>query len=682
MVEQNAGQEGTYRRPLKMQRGVTQLLFSYLPDRTMDWEDGAAIVQLSGVRLEEVWDDARAKMVLEEVKEFLRRWKRRQGQRTNIDRQFEDLCQGREGFFTVGSPESITANYLPTLLFCRKCSRIHSNKSARSKNAGLLCRRCRQPTLRQFGIIFVHGCGALVAVDDFIPIVSNKDGIHTETQRPLRCQKCGAKSDLALKAPPRSERIKNIEIVCLSCNEVYLDQFAVRCHRCFREYQRTHQNTGSSNDDDSITLITRIKMRATSYRASDAYYPLSLTLLRLDLPEIEHGYDPDINLLRQLLPGSVTAKSRLGFNDSVDTLTEKLRMAAKAGNTQEVARLGGEIQKLAGSHKQSSSESDGNQTNYALLRNDEEWQAELQRVVIESIAFRRTVHTVEAAEVLRQNPNNGQQYIAYQLETLRQLGVKEMLAVEDLPVIVTTFGYTRRSSEPTFEEDRKQMPTRVCAFPPLNEWGLRLVSRLHLKGTIPVLAREGRHEGLFLSLDPERILRWLEVNKAPLPLPGAPPIIRIMHALEPVDRYYDNVERECPVRRYVFGLLHSLSHLVMRVAGRYAGLERTSLSEYLFLPLLGCVVFDNSGSFQLGGLKLLMRDHLLEFLKALDDEAVKCLYDTACIDHKGACHGCIHAPEISCRYFNHGLSRAYLVGGHAPWADVASNKWITGYWEL
>jgi hypothetical protein len=89
----------------------------------------------------------------------------------------------------------------------------------------------------------------------------------------------------------------------------------------------------------------------------------------------------------------------------------------------------------------------------------------------------------------------------------------------------------------------------------------------------------------------------------------------------------------------------------MRVAGRYAGLERTSLSEYLFLPLLGCVVFDNSGSFQLGGLKLLMRDHLLEFLKALGDEAIKCLYDTACNDHKGACHGCIHAPEISCRYF-------------------------------
>src|SRR5262249_38900372 len=151
---------------------------------------------------------------------------------------------------------------------------------------------------------------------------------------------------------------------------------------------------------------------------------------------------------------------------------------------------------------------------------------------------RRTVHTVEVAEVLRQNPSNGQQYIAYQLDTVGQLGIKEMLAVEDMPVNVNTFGFTRTSSETNFKKDPKEMPTRVCAFPPLNEWGLRLVSRLHLKGTIPVLAREGRHEGLFLSLDPERILRWLEANNVPLPLLGAPPIIRIMHALEPVDRYY------------------------------------------------------------------------------------------------------------------------------------------------
>jgi hypothetical protein len=110
-------------------------------------------------------------------------------------------------------------------------------------------------------------------------------------------------------------------------------------------------------------------------------------------------------------------------------------------------------------------------------------------------------------------------------------------------------------------------------------------------------------------------------------------------------------------------------------------MERTSLSEYVFLPLLGSVVYDNASDFQLGGLSTLARDHLAAFLTAVSEEASRCLYDPDCIDRRGACHGCIHSPEICCRVFNHGLSRAFLLGGHAPWADIASTERLVGYWE-
>jgi hypothetical protein len=672
-------QTAQYRRPLSMQRGLTQLLFSYLPDRTVDWEDGAAIIKLDGVRLDSVWEGQRAATVLDEIDDYLGRWRRRGG---SMDQHFEDLRLGRKFLFTVGAPESVRARYLPTILVCRKCSRIHFRKPgelARADGSGWRCRRCHAATLRQFGIVFVHGCGALVAVEEFIPIASDRGGTLAENRKPLRCLRCGENSDLALKTPPRSERIKNISIVCLHCGEVYLDKFTAQCHACLRELLRARRD--GADDHPGITAITRIKMRATSYRASEAYYPVTLTMMRLDLPEVVHAYDPEIKMLRQLLPDAGTG-SPASFSDAVAALTEQMRAAAGEGRHAEVARLTSQLQELVRSQSKPQPLPAAGQAWYALVRDDEEWQAELERGVKESIALRHTVRTVEVTEVLRQNPKNGSSHIEHQLQLQRQLGIREMLVVEDLPVIVASFGYTRRSSEPTFEEDRKQMPTRVRAFPRLDEAGLRLVGQPQLKGTIPVLAREGRHEGLFLSLEPELVVGWLERNQVQLPLPGAPPVVRVLHALEKVDRFYDNVERECPVRRLVFGLVHSLSHLVMRVAGRYAGLERTSLSEYLFLPLLGCVVFDNSGSFQLGGLRLLVRDHLLAFLRALEDEAVSCLYDTACIDHKGACHGCVHAPEISCRYFNHGLSRAYLTGGHAPWADVADERQVRGYWEV
>ena len=106
------------------------------------------------------------------------------------------------------------------------------------------------------------------------------------------------------------------------------------------------------------------------------------------------------------------------------------------------------------------------------------------------------------------------------------------------------------------------------------------------------------------------------------------------------------------------------------------------MSEYLFIPLLGTVIFDSSGVFQLGGIETLVRDHLSAFLEQLPMEAVACIYDSDCIDGRGACHGCVHSPEIACRVFNHGLSRAFLMGGHVPWVDGSVDQRLVGYWQM
>jgi len=264
--------------------------------------------------------------------------------------------------------------------------------------------------------------------------------------------------------------------------------------------------------------------------------------------------------------------------------------------------------------------------------------------------------------------------------TLDALGIAELLYVEDLPVISASIGFTRRSFEPTYEElGAKRVPTEIRAFPSLQKDATQGLGKPELLGTVPLLAREGEHEGIFISLQPQRVLTWLENNDVQLDNPSLAPVARIIGALEPVDKYYDTIW-SLRVRRMVFGLVHSLSHAAMRAVTRYAGLDRTSVSEYIFLPLLGCVVFDNSSTFRLGGIATLVRDHLAAFLNNLSSEATECLYDTECIDHRGACHGCIHSPEISCRVFNHGLSRAFLLGGHAPWADIAQDKRVRGFW--
>src|SRR4029453_15029158 len=97
------------------------------------------------------------------------------------------------------------------------------------------------------------------------------------------------------------------------------------------------------------------------------------------------------------------------------------------------------------------------------------------------------------------------------------------------------------------------LPTQVRPFPSIGDSAARRLGHPEAKGTVPILAREAEHEGVFISLDHQRVLRWLAANGISIGADDQPAIVRILHALEPVDRYYDNIW-ECPVRRYVFGL--------------------------------------------------------------------------------------------------------------------------------
>ena len=307
---------------------------------------------------------------------------------------------------------------------------------------------------------------------------------------------------------------------------------------------------------------------------------------------------------------------------------------------------------------------------------------DVERGVSESLAFRQNVNS-RSATALAAESGGATAALVPDIEKLcRRLGIRDLRWVEDLPVITATYGYTRRSFEPTYQElGAAALPTQIRPFPSLDDRAARRLGQPEVKGTVPILAREAEHEGVFISLDEGRVVRWLAANGILLPNDATPRIVAILRSLEPVDRYYDDIW-ECSVRRYVFGLVHSMSHLAMRAASRFAGVERTSISEYIFLPLLGTVIFDNSSNFRLGGMESMVRHQLAAFLESLSGSALDCLYDPDCVDHKGACHGCVHSPEISCRVFNHGLSRAFLIGGHAPWSDVASQQQIIGYWQV
>jgi hypothetical protein len=471
-----------------------------------------------------------------------------------------------------------------------------------------------------------------------------------------------------------------MSLACRKCGTLVRERFTANCKRCLERLLK-ERRAGNSPDapqhegnTKGVSPVARIAMRMSRYSASQAYYPQTLTMLRLDRPTITQSGFPDLELLRGMLPAARRPDAQGQTGNLIQELGRRLKEAEARNDDAEKSRITAQIMQALRNPQQPTATVSDNRFVPAA--------SDLERAVGEAIAFRETVTTQPAVEVARQNGGVAAVLIPQIEQTMRQLGLQEVRTVADLPVICATYGYTRRSFEPTYDElSAKGLPAEIRAFPSLDRDTARRLNRADLQGAIPVLAREGEHEGLFFSLDPDRIVRWLENNNIRIGMNNAPSIVRLMGALEEVDRFYDDIW-QCPVRRFVFGLVHSLSHAAMRAASRFAGLERTSLSEYVFLPLLGAVVFDNSSTFKLGGLETLARDHLLSFLRVLAEEAMTCLYDAQCIDHYGACHGCLHSPEISCRVFNHGLSRAFLMGGHAPWADVTTDENIIGYWQM
>jgi hypothetical protein len=417
-------------------------------------------------------------------------------------------------------------------------------------------------------------------------------------------------------------------------------------------------------------------MRLARYSASDTYYPQTLSVLRLDKPQLTSADDEISAMLRRLLPRARRPEAAGTVAERLKALSERMKAAETSGDAAEQKRLMAVILAIA---QGKTPEEEITET--GLLQSVPQ---DLEKAIKESLAFRGTV-SVENAEHKAAQEGAAAPLLAEEVCRLKaSLGLGELLYVDDLPIITATYGYTRRSFEPTYEELKAQnLPVEIRAFPSVQKFAAQQLGRMELVGTLPVLAREGEHEGIFLSLVPDRVVAWLSANGIQLPNDHLPATARILSALEPIDRdrYYDTIW-ELTVRRMVFGLIHSLSHSAMRAITRYAGIDRTSVAEYIFLPMLGCVVYDSSSSFKLGGVATLVRDNLAPFLRNIADEAVECLYDPDCADHTGACHGCLHSPEISCRVFNHGLSRAFLLGGHAPWADVSTETRIVGDWEM
>jgi hypothetical protein len=203
--------------------------------------------------------------------------------------------------------------------------------------------------------------------------------------------------------------------------------------------------------------------------------------------------------------------------------------------------------------------------------------------------------------------------------------------------------------------------------------------RLSRSGPVTTLlhANPSTTEALLFGLDPDRVLRWLLANG--LVTQAQVPDVRSMKrwfaaSLDAGNGQPPAFADGASAAERLFGLLHTISHQILRALAVDSGYSETSLAEYLFPYELAFALHPNDRSESaIGALRAVLEQNLDAVLnRALENDT--CMYDPNCMEaNNGADHGCLFLPETACRCWNQYLSRHYLYG--------SPDNSLTGYWD-
>lgn len=265
-------------------------------------------------------------------------------------------------------------------------------------------------------------------------------------------------------------------------------------------------------------------------------------------------------------------------------------------------------------------------------------------------------------------------------DRLNQLGLEDMGLIREFDLCRFSFGYSRMESTPVLREKRgMDMPVRLNLFPPV---------RHNDSAKYPVYVIQQSNEAIYVKLKEELVLTWLNNLGCPDMFtlkPGEKIGAGILGAAQPMGPFLDTLPESAtpPVYFYLYSLLHSYSHLLMKYISEYSGLDLGSLGEYIFPADLAFVVYRNGTTMDLGNMSALWRNSGPAMLAAmLGQKATQCGTGSLCTHRGGACPDCVMMPETTCVAGNKLLSRSVLRStGGRPRFDTRNGP-IKGYLDF
>lgn len=559
--------------------------------------------------------------------------------------------------YIVGEPHWIHYDLWPTVFRCRKCNRMQwyqNPTNLKQRNDLLRCRNCGQENdiLVQTPFAYVCECGNIETI--FVPRCPNNDkhSVVLVDRRSFQdsywyCQDCNirissnARSGLGIRACQCGKTMRGVILID---PRIYYSQTMtiVDIQPKILEIWNENENFNS--------LLLGAAFQIPCYKKSDIH-----NLSKYKAPSGENS--PEIIAIRDVL------KDQGLSPEQIDDIISK-----------SIAK---------------SSDNPWNQYKNELSECSDyidSFEASENRQTIEYVFVKDepSVVNISLNDLIKEAQNVGDDNSVKQFQNdqilANSLGLTNVSVVQELPLLLAGIGYTRYYASPIDYDGN------------LNDTQLRPY-KFDSDGKIPIYVAKNKTEGLFYELDPWRIASFLDINNivnTPDTVKKSQYLLKAwLHSI--TSKLTDDGESHLKLMHFeeeqgkivdkpsaiIFGLLHSVSHILMVTAHQYVGIDKDALAEYLFPAYSSGIVYASSHvEFTLGGIDAVFRSSLEQWLGTAKEFANNCSFDPVCSDDGGACMACLYT-KFGCNYFNRSLSRAYLFGGSINGFD---NN-IIGFWS-
>lgn len=616
-------------------RGVTQVLFRHLPEAIFEHDD-YGLCKVTSVAQGEV--EVNRNALFDAIADALAMWTKPQF----TDKFPDPRDMTRRTRYVVGSPREVRFEPYPQVFACSQCKRTarFADLMRRGGTASGKCPVCGG-RMNQLRYVQAHNCGRLEEL--YVPFQKCPNGHGPE--------------HLAFYDPGR---VRQARWYCRQCNA---DIQALRMTPCNCAY---NASLPPGRQPEKF-------LRVIPTADPSLYAPHTVAFINFaEDPKGQLRSSPDATRLMLARAWGVLGQpvAQVFLERSETNQGGEGSMASEAVEALRVVNPGHPlVVKWDAQRSRPPGQDYLDQVDALLVKQRATAAQAPRRWLIEhtTLLDRTSLCTIDdVASMLRrrQDEAGAKDILDAQHKARSLMGIAEVRVVNDFPLALCAFGYTRTSRDPG--------RTMLTPFP------------VDDRGKIPLFAISSETEALWFQLDPARAVAWLIDNG----LAAGP---KLGAAAEAWAWLYAKVPgiQEAP-HEPSYGetsavalrtLLHTLSHIFLRRI-EWSGFAPSSVGEYLIPGSLSFILYANRyAETKIGGLTTLFEQRLNTWLLDALQSGHECIYDPICTDDGGSCAGCTHR-EHNCVMFNRELSRATVYGGPTPQTSELNGMVLTrGYWS-